>query len=70
MFFKMYIYILYIMEIVLIVLIANTLLQPILTYMINSRCTRIKCGCIEIDREVLPIEKKEKENENDIENQK
>ena len=66
----MYIYILYIMEIVLIVLIANTLLQPILTYMINSRCTRIKCGCIEIDREVLPIEKKEKENENDIENQK
>lgn len=58
------------MEIVLIVLIANTLLQPILTYMINSRCTRIKCGCIEIDREVLPIEKKEKENENDIENQK
>ena len=48
------------MEVVLIVLIANTLLQPILTYMINSRCTRIKCGCIEIDR--MPIENKNKKN--------
>ena len=59
------------MEIVLIVLICNTLLQPILTYMINSRCTRIKCGCIEIDRELMPIENKNNNIiENDIENQK
>jgi len=59
------------MEIVLIVLICNTLLQPILTYMINSRCTRIKCGCIEIDRELMPIENKNNTIiENDIENQK
>jgi hypothetical protein len=59
------------MEIVLIVLIANTLLQPILTYMINSRCVRIKCGCIEIDRELMPIENKNNTIiENDIENQK
>jgi len=50
------------METVLIVLIANTLLQPILTYMINSRCVRIKCGCIEIDRELLPIETKTEED--------
>jgi len=50
------------MEIVLIVIIANTLLQPILTYMINSRCTRIKCGCIEIDRELMPIKNKNKKN--------
>ena len=54
------------MEIVLIVIIANTLLQPILTYMINSRCTRIKCGCIEIDR--MPIENKKKNKNNIIEN--
>ena len=52
------------MEIVLIVLIANTLLQPILTYMINSRCTKIKCGCIEIDRELMNIETNERNNEN------
>ena len=59
------------MEIVLIVLICNTLLQPILTYMINSRCTRIKCGCIEIDRELMPVENKNNTIiENDIENQK
>jgi len=59
------------MEIVLIVLICNTLLQPILTYMINSRCTRIKCGCIEIDRELMPVENKNNNIiENDIENQK
>lgn len=51
------------MEIVLIVLIANTLLQPILTYMINSRCTKIKCGCIEIDRELSVENKKENKNE-------
>jgi len=51
------------MEIVLIVLIANTLLQPILTYMINSRCVRIKCGCIENDRELMPVEPKKEENE-------
>jgi len=49
------------METILIVLIANTILQPILTYMINSRCVRIKCGCIEIDRELLPIEPKKVE---------
>ena len=49
------------METILIVLIANTILQPILTYMINSRCARIKCGCIEIDRELLPIEPKKVE---------
>jgi len=50
------------METVLIVLIANTLLQPILTYMINSRCVRIKCGCIEIDRELMPIENNNNNN--------
>ena len=50
------------MEVVMLVLIANTLLQPILTYMINSRCVRIKCGCVEIDRELMPVENK---NENE-----
>ena len=56
------------METVLIVLIANTLLQPILTYMINSRCVRIKCGCIEIDRELMPIENNNNNKNEKIEN--
>jgi hypothetical protein len=45
----------------MIILIANTILTPVLTYMLNSRCVRIKCGCIEIDRDLMPIPK-EKDN--------
>jgi hypothetical protein len=25
-----------------------------LTYMLKSRCVRIKCGCLELERDVIP----------------
>lgn len=40
-------------SIILITVIATALLNPILTYLINSRCSKIKCCCMECDREVL-----------------
>jgi hypothetical protein len=40
-------------SIILITVIATALLNPILTYLVNSRCSKIKCCCIECDREVL-----------------
>jgi len=39
--------------IILITVIATALLNPLLTYLVNSRCSKIKCCCIECDREVL-----------------
>jgi len=39
--------------IILITVIATALLNPILTYLVNSRCSKIKCFCMECDREVL-----------------
>jgi len=39
--------------IILITVIASALLNPVLTYLVNSRCSKIKCCCIECDREVL-----------------
>tara|TARA_R100000742_G_C4177350_1_gene13628 strand:- start:233 stop:415 length:183 start_codon:yes stop_codon:yes gene_type:complete len=46
----------------LIVVIANLILQPLLQYLLHSRCSRIKCCGIECDREVL----KNKEELEDI----
>jgi hypothetical protein len=41
-------------SVILISLIAQMILQPILTFMINSRCKKIDCCCIHLEREVLP----------------
>ena len=41
-------------SVILITLIGQMILQPILTFMINSRCKRIDCCCIHLEREVLP----------------
>jgi len=49
----------------LIVVIANLILQPLLQYLLHSRCTRIKCCGIECDRKILE-ENKEIENEEPI----
>ena len=49
----------------LIVVIANLILQPLLQYLLHSRCTRIKCCGIECDRKILE-DNKEIENENTI----
>lgn len=40
-------------DIILITVIANLILQPLFSYLISSRCSRIKICCIECDREVL-----------------
>jgi hypothetical protein len=40
------------------VVIANLLLQPLLQYLLHSRCTKVKLCCLECDRTIL-------ENEND-----
>ena len=46
----------------LIVVIANLILQPLLQYLLHSRCSKIKCCGIECEREVL----KNKEELEDI----
>ena len=51
-------------DIILITSISNLILQPILQYMLNSRCTHIEVGCIKCDRQL----KKDKK-ENNIEEQ-
>lgn len=45
----------------LIVVIANLIIQPLLQYLLHSRCSHIKMGCIECDREILKA-KEETEN--------
>jgi hypothetical protein len=50
-------------NVILITLIANLLFQPLLQYLLSSKCKKIKCGCIECDRVIS-----EKSNQNDIEN--
>ena len=47
----------------LIVVIANLILQPLLQYLLHSRCSRIRCCGVECDREVL-------KNKEEIENTK
>ena len=52
-------------NVILITLIANLLFQPLLQYLLSSKCKKIKCGCIECDRE---ISQKTIQNNDDIEN--
>jgi hypothetical protein len=40
-------------EYTLLVVIANTIMIPLLNYLINSRCINIKCCCIECTRELI-----------------
>ena len=47
----------------LIVVIANLIIQPLLQYLLHSRCSHIKMCCIECDREILKA-KEETEIEN------
>jgi len=38
----------------LLVVLLNTILNPLFAYLLHSRCSTIKmCGCLEIEREVL-----------------
>ncbi len=44
-------------SLILFTIIGSTLLNPFLNYLIHSRCTHLKCGCIECDRDVLTEDK-------------
>lgn len=46
----------------LLVVIMNTIMTPIFSYLLHSRCRKIKCGCIECERNVL----EPKENDNEV----
>jgi len=39
--------------VILITVISSALISPFLSYLYNSRCHRIKCGCIECDRTIV-----------------
>lgn len=41
--------------IILITVIGNLLLQPIIQYMLHSRCSKVKCcfGCVDLERSVI-----------------
>ena len=45
--------------------VANLLLQPLLQYLLHSRCTHVEMGCIKCDRTVLERNKDE-DNTEDI----
>ena len=49
----------------LIEVIANLLLQPLLQYLLHSRCTRVELCCVKCDRTVLE-KNKELNNDEDI----
>ena len=40
-------------DITLLTVIMNLVIQPIFQYLMHSRCTRVKMGCIECDRKIL-----------------
>ena len=48
-------------DITLITVIANLILQPLLQYLLHSRCSRIKCCGIECDREILKSKEEQQE---------
>jgi len=55
-------------EIIALVSVIGTTFSGILTVLFHSRCSKIKCGCIECDREVIhtkeetDLDRFEKEN--------
>ena len=48
-------------SIILITVIANLLVQPIIQYLLHSRCSKVKCcwGCVDLDRLVGEIPKED-----------
>jgi len=49
-------------DVVLITVIASALINPLLNYLVHSRCSKIKCCCIECEREVIDLEDNKKFN--------
>tara|TARA_Y100001937_G_C7106188_1_gene325124 strand:- start:67 stop:261 length:195 start_codon:yes stop_codon:yes gene_type:complete len=60
-------------SIILFTVIASTILNPFLNYLVNSRCSKIKCCCLECDREVFAeiqdLEENKKKKNNNVNNQ-
>jgi hypothetical protein len=60
-------------SIILFTVIASTILNPFLNYLVNSRCSKIKCCCLECDREVFSeiqdLEENKKKKNNNVNNQ-
>lgn len=60
-------------SIILFTVIASTILTPFLNYLVNSRCSKIKCCCLECDREVFneiqDLEQNKDKNKNKNNNQ-
>ena len=54
-------------DITLISVLANLIFQPLLQYLIHSRCSHIKMGCIECDREILKAKEEKEENLEQVE---
>ena len=52
-------------NLILVVVVANALITPILTYLINSRCTRITTPCCQIERDVLEAKDLQKHKEHE-----
>ena len=47
------------------IVIANLILQPLLQYLLHSRCTRVEMRCTKCDRTVLD-KKQNRSNDEDI----
>jgi hypothetical protein len=57
--------------VILITVISSALLTPFLNYLYNSRCTHIKCCCMECDRTIKDEEADLEQNlQNQNQNQK
>ena len=60
-------------SIILFTVIASTILNPFLNYLVNSRCSKIKCCCLECDRQVFneiqELEENKKKKNNNANNQ-
>ena len=53
-------------DVILITSVSNLILQPILQYMLHSRCSRIEMCCVKCDRDVLPPETQTKDEESQL----
>ena len=51
-------------SVILITVVANLIFQPLIQYLLHSRCSKVKCcfGCLDLERSV-PEEKNEEEAE-------
>jgi hypothetical protein len=68
-YFIYHIYIYMSESLILFTIIGSTLLNPFLNYLVHSRCTHLKCGCIECDRDVKEEPDKEQKTTSTSTNQ-